>query len=64
MARFKHRNDQESRRMKSPTGLPGEPSGKHLQFSPGKKSSCNCGGCLDGKRIEPKPQVITLRTHR
>lgn len=60
MSRVKHRNDQATRTLKAPRGLPGENMGLHAPGRPGLAASCNCGGCKDGKRLQAMPKVVTL----
>jgi hypothetical protein len=65
VSRYKHTNDQASRRMRGKKGVPsthrqppGEPMGMHVLARPGEQAHCNCGGCDHGERIPARTVVI------
>lgn len=58
------REEQRKRRLSGATGLPGEHGGRHLVAMPGKTDPRNCGGCVDGKRIEQTAKVVRIKTRR
>lgn len=53
-------SEQRRRRIHQPKGVLGYDQGKHIIDAPGITISCNCGGCIHGKRIQQKPQIINL----